>query len=451
MKSKWLILLLAICMAAAPVWAEEGALQPAGEETLFAAEETASETALPSDPEGTAEDQSPVDADAPTADGVEESAGKTSAPDAPDEADPAEEEAPDAPTEAETSGETPADNESASPEEQTQDGPETEDEEPVEETEEPDEETEESGVEAEEPDGETEAPGEEAEEAPVGAPSWDGEVAPGECWQGEWDGETREKTLRLYVPYDMDAELRTEGLAVRLTLTRTSDGETRMFQPVQEGTDLRPVEARVRLTRGEYSLRLEKVNESDAGVCRLWITEAAPETEETPEEAPAVEESLPEDGDDAAAPEETEEAPQADQETPEIREDGTEPEDADMPDGPEETDETAAEDTDGLASDALPDDTDANATEEDVTVTVTAVCSGDEVVLTARVTGCDPALVTVEWQYSPDGGQTVFSVADCHDFEYRFTIGEENRAYLWRAAVTRVGEAPEADTAPDGE
>ena len=67
---------------------------------------------------------------------------------------------------------------------------------------------------------------------------------------------------------------------------------------------------------------------------------------------------------------------------------------------------------------------------------------GTVVILTAELTGCDPETVFIEWQYSPDGGETIVTVENAHDIEYHYTLDWENRNYFWRVVVTRITEEP---------
>lgn len=107
-------------------------------------------------------------------------------------------------------------------------------------------------------------------------------------------------------------------------------------------------------------------------------------------------------------------------------------------DEPCETTETAGtEESEG-------EETLTEAEEQEIMVSVTVSLNGarrlsvgTEVTLTAVLTGCDPDEVEIEWQYSPDGGETVVTVGDAHGLEYRYTVDRENRHYLWRAVAVR--------------
>ena len=107
-------------------------------------------------------------------------------------------------------------------------------------------------------------------------------------------------------------------------------------------------------------------------------------------------------------------------------------------DEPCETTETAGtEESEG-------EETLTEAEEPEIMVSVTVSLNGarrlfvgTEVTLTAVLAGCDPDEVEIEWQYSPDGGETVVTVGDAHGLEYRYTVDRENRHYLWRAVAVR--------------
>lgn len=59
---------------------------------------------------------------------------------------------------------------------------------------------------------------------------------------------------------------------------------------------------------------------------------------------------------------------------------------------------------------------------------------GSEIVLHATVEGVEPPY-TLQWQYTPDGGQTVLDAEGANSEEYRFVLDEENSRYLWRIKV----------------
>lgn len=175
--------------------------------------------------------------------------------------------------------------------------------------------------------------------------------------------------------------------------------------------------------------------------------------EALPREEPA-EETLPDD----ESSEETEEQPQAD-ELPEaadelpVTADEEQPPADFLPDSASSEDDEQAPATEDFAEETIPGE-DVSADEElieiedydtplglaprETAVTVTATFldrSCTEVMLSVEVSGCDSDLISIEWQYSPDGGETVCSVPDAHDDCYVYTLDDANRNYLWRAVV----------------
>ena len=79
------------------------------------------------------------------------------------------------------------------------------------------------------------------------------------------------------------------------------------------------------------------------------------------------------------------------------------------------------------------------------TITVTSSLAGAEVVyegaevtLTATLTGFEDDTYTMQWQYTPDGGETVVDVEGANEAEYTFVLDGTNVGYLWRMTVTPV-------------
>lgn len=77
------------------------------------------------------------------------------------------------------------------------------------------------------------------------------------------------------------------------------------------------------------------------------------------------------------------------------------------------------------------------------TITVTSSLAGAEVVyegaevtLTATLTGFEDDTYTMQWQYTPDGGETVVDVEGANEAEYTFVLDGTNVGYLWRMTVT---------------
>ena len=66
-----------------------------------------------------------------------------------------------------------------------------------------------------------------------------------------------------------------------------------------------------------------------------------------------------------------------------------------------------------------------------------ALCDGTKVTLTAVFSADDPDAV-ITWEYSPDGGRTVFTAEGEHDRTLVYTYSEETRDYIWRVKVYRA-------------
>ena len=103
----------------------------------------------------------------------------------------------------------------------------------------------------------------------------------------------------------------------------------------------------------------------------------------------------------------------------------------------EETGEESAEEQAGLTEESEPE-TEA----EPLAVTISAFYEGElrygsTVTLTAVLSVDDPEAV-VTWEYSPDGGHTVFAVEDEYGSTLTYTYSEDTRNYSWRAVVNRT-------------
>ena len=72
-----------------------------------------------------------------------------------------------------------------------------------------------------------------------------------------------------------------------------------------------------------------------------------------------------------------------------------------------------------------------------------AVYAGTEIVLSAKLTGFENVAYTLQWQYTPDGGETICDVPGANDAQYAFIIDDSNAHYLWRVSVTIAAEAAE--------
>ena len=103
----------------------------------------------------------------------------------------------------------------------------------------------------------------------------------------------------------------------------------------------------------------------------------------------------------------------------------------------EESGEESAEEQAGLTEESEPE-TEA----EPLAVTISAFYEGElrygsTVTLTAVLSVDDPEAV-VTWEYSPDGGHTVFAVEDEYGSTLTYTYSEDTRNYSWRAVVNRT-------------
>ena len=134
-----------------------------------------------------------------------------------------------------------------------------------------------------------------------------------------------------------------------------------------------------------------------------------------------------------------------------------EPADESEPDVPTEptvdpeqaaTDEPADTSEPEPTADELPDevtpqnDDGAEVEAESFTVTVSSSHEGDlhdgsTVMLTATLS-IDVPNAVITWEYSPDGGETVFTVEGEHGNTLVYTYSEDNKDYSWRAVVRRM-------------
>ena len=134
-----------------------------------------------------------------------------------------------------------------------------------------------------------------------------------------------------------------------------------------------------------------------------------------------------------------------------------EPADESEPDVPTEptvdpeqaaTDEPADTSEPEPTADELPDevtpqnDEGAEVEAESFTVTVSFSYEGDlhdgsTVMLTATLS-IDVPNAVITWEYSPDGGETIFTVEGEHGNTLVYTYSEDNKDYSWRAVVRRM-------------
>ena len=73
---------------------------------------------------------------------------------------------------------------------------------------------------------------------------------------------------------------------------------------------------------------------------------------------------------------------------------------------------------------------------------------GMEATIHAEVTGADRPY-TLQWQYSPDGGQTIVDVEDADAADFHYTVDEETVHYLWRVVVRFDETETPAETAEE--
>ncbi len=245
-------------------------------------------------------------------------------------------------------------------------------------------------------------------------------------------------------------------------LTDDSAGVPESVPPEQQETEAQPE------PQDEPTADKETTADPDGtdGAAAEDVQERMDTAEPGETEAPANDERTAEEAD-AADPEETTDAEDPDAAS---EDDGTEPTETETEEAEGEQGEPSAEGEPGEAA-AEAENPDAGEeaeaveiadgtvpTERDespIRVTVTASLdaedtaeSGATVILRAEVQGCDPEDVRIQWQYSPDGGETVFTVPDADGMEYRFQVDEQNILYVWRAVATRA-EAPEASSVDD--
>ena len=103
----------------------------------------------------------------------------------------------------------------------------------------------------------------------------------------------------------------------------------------------------------------------------------------------------------------------------------------------EESGEESVEEQAGLTEESEPE-TEA----EPLAVTISVFYEGElrygsTVTLTAVLSVDDPEAV-VTWEYSPDGGHTVFAVEDEYGSTLTYTYSEDTRNYSWRSVVNRT-------------
>ena len=308
-------------------------------------------------------------------------------------------------------------------------------EEPAQSAEEPTEPGEDATEPAEEPADPAEEPeqpeeGESVQPETVELPlPTEGSAIPGKTVTGTLADGSEEKIWELEVSFTSDLILTTEGLPVRVAILRVPDGEIQLEETAPEEGLMKDI----RLLQGTYLICI--CSAKGYGGEFTWKLERKDETGTEPETS---EDSKPvagteEDTDNTDA-EPGESAELTDAEATEQTE--TEPSETD----PEFTTENNPEEASG-------DDRDTVSKETETPVVSVRLHSnlqngeetplGTEVVIRAEVTGTDSPF-HLQWQYSPDGGETIVNVdtdAGGEDRYLRYTLDETNIHYLWRAAV----------------
>ena len=75
---------------------------------------------------------------------------------------------------------------------------------------------------------------------------------------------------------------------------------------------------------------------------------------------------------------------------------------------------------------------------------MTEVLDGTEVTLTAQLEGFENDQYVIQWQYTPDGGTTVFDADGANEENYTFFLNEQNVGYMWRIRVTLLNASEDA-------
>ena len=112
---------------------------------------------------------------------------------------------------------------------------------------------------------------------------------------------------------------------------------------------------------------------------------------------------------------------------------------------PEETEIPSEESTETAAEDNMADTV--LQAQQELLVSVSISYEGDLhfgslVVLTANLSIDDPQAV-ITWQYSPDGGKTIYTLDGEQGRTYVYTLTEENKDFSWRAVVQIPGAQTE--------
>ena len=71
---------------------------------------------------------------------------------------------------------------------------------------------------------------------------------------------------------------------------------------------------------------------------------------------------------------------------------------------------------------------------------LTEIYEQSYVVLTAELIGFEDTAYTVQWQFSPDGGETVIDIPGANELTYIYQINEANFQYIWSVKVVLTGD-----------
>ncbi|MBQ8074072.1 MAG: hypothetical protein IJ231_09965 [Clostridia bacterium] len=360
--------------------------------------------------------------------------------------------------------------------------------------------TEQSAAEQENTTAETAQPEEDA-------PRTEGRLKLDQLEKCELSGSVPERTWEWTVSRKATFLLTTEDMAAKV-IVRSLDGE-KVWEREPETRDGRylPLNEEVTMLKGSYLITFARMEEQSGDL--TWMVSRKPEetegSEETAAEEPGDQESLPEnlpgadeeqnppvsDAESYAPAEDTEstehstpviqleleETEQQDEDSVEIEEIGIDEEDgeeadplsgeedpADAEQAPEaDSDAPGEEDvTQNSLQEAQPENGNAEAAEEtepaeasQVTVRLSSnvqdletIYPGMEATIHAEVTGADRPY-TLQWQYSPDGGQTIVDVEDADAADFHYTVDEETVHYLWRVVVRFDETETPAETAEE--
>ncbi len=225
-----------------------------------------------------------------------------------------------------------------------------------------------------------------------------------------------------------DAEPTAEAETAETEPTETASAEPET-EAAAEPTEEPEAEATAEITEEpEAEVTADPTEEPEAEATTEPIEEPEAEATTEPTEEPEAEATTePTEEPETEATTEPTEEPETEATTDPTEEKVTDEKPADEPEA-ETTAEAAAEEP----------------AAEPLTITVSAAYEGElqygtVIVLTAVLSADDPE-VMITWQYSPDGGDTVFTVEDEHSRTLTYTYTEDNRDYCWRAGVQSAPE-----------